>query len=184
MSAPIETIKLKDGNTLLIFAEHCPIDPREEYYENCGKMYCFHRIYKLGDENDVNTEDYSSFDEMIDDLTSDNDIVLPLYLYDHSGITISTTPFSCPWDSGQVGFITMSENTIKDLFGGDRDKALKCLESEVEVYDQYLRGDVYGYRLEDADGNEIDACWGFYGYDHEKSGLLECAGIVKEEIID
>jgi len=32
-------------------------------------------------------------------------IMLPLYLYDHSGITMSTGKFSCPWDSGQVGWI-------------------------------------------------------------------------------
>ena len=27
-------------------------------------------------------------------------VILPLYLYDHSGITMNTTGFSCPWDSG------------------------------------------------------------------------------------
>ena len=32
-------------------------------------------------------------------------IILPLYLYDHSGISMKTTPFSCQWDSGQVGWI-------------------------------------------------------------------------------
>src|SRR5690554_6771246 len=26
-------------------------------------------------------------------------VLLPVYMYDHSGITISTTPFSCRWDS-------------------------------------------------------------------------------------
>jgi hypothetical protein len=30
-------------------------------------------------------------------------IIKGLFLYDHSGITISTGRFSCPWDSGQVG---------------------------------------------------------------------------------
>ena len=29
-------------------------------------------------------------------------IVQPLYLYDHGGITMNTTGFSCSWDSGQV----------------------------------------------------------------------------------
>lgn len=35
----------------------------------------------------------------------DGMVILPLYLYDHSGITMNTCGFSCPWDSGQVGWI-------------------------------------------------------------------------------
>jgi len=40
-------------------------------------------------------------------------IILPLYLYDHSGITMNTTGFSCGWDSGQVGYIVMSYEKIR-----------------------------------------------------------------------
>jgi hypothetical protein len=43
-----------------------------------------------------------------------------LYLYDHGGITISTGPFSCPRDSGQVGFIYASHKQIRDHFGWKR----------------------------------------------------------------
>ena len=35
----------------------------------------------------------------------DGFVFLPLYLFDHSGITMNTSGFSCPWDSGQVGWI-------------------------------------------------------------------------------
>ena len=44
-------------------------------------------------------------------------VILPLYLYDHSGITMSTGPFSCPWDSGQVGWIYASKKTFIDETG-------------------------------------------------------------------
>lgn len=40
--------------------------------------------------------------------------MLPLFLYDHSGITMSTGPFHCPWDSGQVGFIYMTYEKFFD----------------------------------------------------------------------
>ena len=33
--------------------------------------------------------------------------ILPLYLYDHSGLTMSTNDFGDRWDSGCVGFIYM-----------------------------------------------------------------------------
>jgi hypothetical protein len=41
-------------------------------------------------------------------------VILPLYLYDHGGITISCSPFSCPWDSGQVGWIYADYDMIKN----------------------------------------------------------------------
>ena len=95
-----------------------------------------------------------------------NVIMLPLYLYDHSGITMNTGGFSCPWDSGQVGYIYVTmEDARKEWSGTDeeiRAKALTCLEAEVKVYDQYLTGDVYGYIIEDDDGEIVDSCWGFY----------------------
>jgi len=107
---------------------------------------------------------------VIDDVMG-NLIVLPLYLYDHSGISISCSGFSCQWDSGQVGFIHMSLETAKenwpDLDGEELHKAAEdCLRAEVAEYDQFLTGDVYGYIVENADADELDSCWGFFGLDY------------------
>jgi hypothetical protein len=111
-------------------------------------------------------------------------VILPLYLYDHSGITISTGPFSCPWDSGQIGYIYISiENILKEFNRKKmskklRQKAINLLRGEVNAYDDYLTGNVYGYTIEPTDKNKSiecdDSCWGFYG-DYENSGLLESA---------
>lgn len=30
--------------------------------------------------------------------------VVPVYAYSHGGVRLSTWPFSCPWDSGHIGF--------------------------------------------------------------------------------
>ena len=75
-------------------------------------------------------------------------LMLPLYLYDHSGITMNTTGFSCPWDSGQVGWIYASKENALREFGGKsftaatRKKAEDCMRGEVECYDSYLRGEL------------------------------------------
>jgi len=90
---------------------------------------------------------------------------LPLYLYDHSGITMKTSPFSCGWDSGQVGFIYISKDKIR---GKWEEKIYEYLKSEVKTYDQYLTGDVYGFVIEDQDGDVIDSCWGFYGEEYAR----------------
>jgi len=125
--------------------------PRD--WDNFGTMVCQHRRHKLGD-----TQEYYEPSEL--------DLVLPLYLYDHSGLTMRVTPFSCSFDSGQVGIIYATKEQIDKEFDGDYDRARACLESEVEVYDQYLTGDVWGYVIEDQDGNHLDSCWGFYGHEY------------------
>jgi hypothetical protein len=95
-------------------------------------------------------------------------VVLPLYLYDHSGITMNTAGFACKWDSGQVGFIYATKEKIREVFGWKRltKKRLQqiqdILDGEVKTYDQYLTGDVYGYTIE-KNGEHIDSCWGYYG---------------------
>ncbi len=120
-------------------------------------------------------------------------IILPLYLYDHSGITISTGKFSCPWDSGQVGFIYCTMERARDEWGEKynpgitddeiREKAINYLQYEVKTYDDYLNGSVYGYETKDPDGEDIGACWGYFGYDetkfsgkHDDCGyMIQCA---------
>jgi hypothetical protein len=56
------------------------------------------------------------------------------------------------------------------------DKVIKCLEQEVETYDQYLTGDVYGFVVYDEDGQEVDSCWGFFGDDIKENGIMDYVG--------
>lgn len=93
-------------------------------------------------------------------------VILPLYLYDHSGITMNTTGFSCRWDSGQVGWIYATKDEIRKEYGklteDTIDAARRLLVAEVSEYDSYISGQCYGFRLYE-DGKEIDSCWGFLG---------------------
>jgi len=117
-------------------------------------------------------------------------VMLPLYLYDHGGITMKTGGYSCPWDSGQVGYIYATRDTILKEFSAKRltkelrAKAEDILRDEVKTYAQFLEGDIYGYVIYEIDepcdcdpepwhgdcdctkGAEVvDSCWGFYGSD-------------------
>lgn len=49
------------------------------------------------------------------------------------------------------------------------------IQSYADLYAAWAYGDVYSYITEDQAGEEIDSCGGFYGSDHEKSGLVESA---------
>jgi len=126
---------------------------------------------------------YRAYNEAVDEeilaVIEQKFIILPLYLYDHSGITMNTTGFSCPWDSGQVGWIYVSkekvrkEYEVKRITKKIRDRVIAVLKSEVKIYSQWLEGNVFGFVLKDAEDNEIDSCWGFYGDDWKENGLIE-----------
>ena len=93
-------------------------------------------------------------------------MILPLYLYDHSGITMNTCGFSCPWDSGQVGWIYADKAMIEQEHGKITpeilEKVRQTLEAEVKEYDYYLTNQCYGFQLFKEDV-EVDSCWGFLG---------------------
>ena len=120
-------------------------------------------------------------------------ISLPLYLYDHSGITMSCAAFSCPWDSGQVGIIYVSKEKLREEYSSKlvtpkiREKALRVLRAEVEEYDRFLTGACWGYEIyemcddqelidagwEDVEGNCVDSCWGFLGREYAEEAAQE-----------
>lgn len=54
-----------------------------------------------------------------------------------------------------------------------KERIEKILEVEVEMYTQYVEGNVYGFEIVDEDDNHIDSCYGFYGSDHKESGMLD-----------
>lgn len=154
-----------DKYTAIIEFDDCPESPRE--WCNLGSMVCFHNRYNLGDKHNYTVD-------RLQELISRDDVVsLPLYLYDHGGTTISTSPFSCSWDSGQVGYIFADHETICREYGVEevtediKKQVIDCLEAEVEAYDQYLRGDVFSYTITKEGYDELlDSCYGFFGEDH------------------
>jgi hypothetical protein len=166
-----KTVSYRNHDIYIYYDEDAE-SPRE--WDNLGIMMCSHRMYKLGDEQ-FDSSDYSGWDDLYKQLVSEGAICIkPLYLYDHSGISISTSKFSCSWDSGQVGFIYTTKQKLEYL-GFDWKKITKArlekindwLDSEVSVYNNFLTGEFYGYKTDTE-----DSCWGFIG-DPETSGLLD-----------
>ena len=146
----------------------------------------------------------------------------PIWLYDHSGITIScgarTSQYADRWDSSQLGFIVMlKENAMKGLVeyildekgepirDGEhgyktrplteetwRARAIEVMKGEIETYDLYLTGEVFGFTLYESDPveddetpnwEETDSCWGFFGDDLLTNGILDHVGQGLQEAI-
>ena len=118
------TMKDTEGNKYTLTIEQDNGDPRD--WDNVCTMVCWHRRYKLGD-----THNYDDYDEFFNDILhnvcgmkyedfeelstrekyklaceSDKIYIQELNLYDHSGLTISTSsgyPYNDRWDAGCVG---------------------------------------------------------------------------------
>jgi len=153
--------------------------PRE--WSNLGTLICWHRRYQLGDSHQFDSPE--AFLRDLVDISDQRDlsmellceradrkaVLLPVFLYDHSGLAMNTIGFHCPWDSGQVGFVYVTLEAVREEFGAKRvtkalrEKAEDILRGEIVSYDAYLGGRVYRYVIE-RDGEEVDACWGFFGH--------------------
>lgn len=176
----IQTAQL-DNEKMTIIVDENPESPRE--WDNLGKMICWHRRYNLGDKDEYKPNP-REFNEWIQKQKA---VVLPLYMYDHSGITIRTYPFSSRWDSRQIGFIYATYEDIRKKFKRKHitqkllETTKQALINEVKVYDMYVRGDVYGFEIVElikcercghVDEKPTDSCYGFYGSDFELNGLF------------
>ena len=73
-------------------------------------------------------------------------IWLPVYKYNHSDIIYNTTGFSCPWDSGQCGYIFVTKEDVRKHYNVKRiSKKLQqniesILSAEVEIYSDWANG--------------------------------------------
>ena len=219
--------KMKDdeGNEYILTVEYdeCAEDPRE--WDNLCTMICWHNRYRLGDRHK-----YDDSDELFNDLLyricgmnpddyedlptrdkyklaceSDKLVIKPINMYDHGGITVSTSngyPYNDRWDSCCVGFIYVTKKQVlAQGFSVDEEYwtnwANNFIENEMKTYDQYVRGEVYWYKLtkkvmeqdlchhcgevirEYEEEEEIDACGGFYGDCLEENGILSSLGNVE-----
>lgn len=207
-------------NTLRIIQDDMNCSPRDN--DNLGIMVYKHRSYKLGDVsvNDpidwfqeslgysvarvksiAKSLDANYYSEEVSQhleyIFLKNTVHLPLYFYEHSGITISTTPYSCRWDSGKLGFIYTTDERIRENYMVKKvTKALKLralehLEAEVEEFRKYVEGEIYRFEILDEDGEVLDTCGGFLGSDMVANGIADSISqedffpnLTKEEFIE
>lgn len=154
------------------YYDNYPDNPRN--WDNLGTMVCFHKRFDLWDTTDYRSVHYGAWGDLRNDIEEKEGevTILPLFLYEHGGITIRTSPFGCQFDSGQVGFIYVSKDKIEKE-GIDESKVIEYIENEVETYDKFLRGECFGYKvfkiktcsLGHKHEEEVESCFGYYDED-------------------
>ena len=188
-------IKTDDGTEYKITIDYddYPENPRE-YWDCICHIMSIRGNWNIGDKNLSFTRE-DALDKLKELEKDENICIKPIYMYDHSGQTISLSPFGDPWDSGICGYIYVSKEEIFKVYHNAtedswKDFANKAMNGEIEVYDDYIRGNVFDYyisqkhieehkRLDNGlmwtteEWETIDSCSGFYGDDAEKSGMAD-----------
>lgn len=147
--------------------------PREN--DNLAVFAHWHRRLTLGDSR-IQPCDEEELRERVPGILA----ILPLFIYEHGGVTMSTGAYSCQFDSGQVGWGYVTEESAKVMGCVGPEWTTKRLEdliiAEVATFDDYLTGSCYGYMVLGAEGDDLDSCWGFIGdLDYVRSQAREAA---------
>lgn len=128
-------------------------------------------------------ESTDRFAEIAADMATGSHIALPVDVRDHgaNGVRLDThSDFAdcdaiihCSPEKAAEEFGTDVDALALTLGGSITDKCkartLACLESEIETWAQFFRGDVYGVVVHDAQGKVLEAGYGFYGFDYAKT---------------
>ena len=165
------------------------LNPRADGY-GFGTLASFHQRY-IFNESEMSTDWFEGWDEMYRYIMTPEDkefsedlgeglgalAALPVYMLDHSSLSFSASKFSCPWDSGQIGFIYATQKDIKDLDENDVPAIKTMLREAIELYDQWQRGKLWEYRVYDSTKSlevceeTLDTVSGFFSYEEcRKSG--------------
>lgn len=161
-----EKYEYKD-HTIRIMLDPEPTDPRE--WDNTGTMIVRYGRYTLGDrdfESDEERAMHRGFHvfERYMRMCKDALRVLPLSVYEHSGMTMwvgaPITSGYRSFDSSFVGAIVAFKDRVEEM-GSPVDRLDEILKGEVEEYDKYLRGEAYGFEILNSEGDVTDSCWGF-----------------------
>ena len=164
MKEPIKTIKRGRFTGRIRYDEN-PENPRR--WENVGKI--------LSSSKYINSECTAEY-------LKASKVSLPIYMLDHSGISVSTTPYNIRWDSGLIGYICVTDEDAREkLFSKDEEVPLAeirklaeaVLQGEVETLDQYMSGEVYYFTVEDEKGVVVETCAEFYGLDYTEEVLMD-----------
>ena len=164
----IETVQQGDL-VIKVYQDDDPSNPRTDYDNGTIILVKPNRYFSGDKDCDLETE------EEVRELYQDDKVlcILPLYAYIHGSVALSTGPFGCRFDSGQAGWvvITQSKSDLMGYEGFTQEQLEEAIKAEVKTFHEYLNGEVYGFQI--SKGEEIlESCWGYIG---DKKGCLEDA---------
>ena len=136
------TVRGEDAHKIVIHED----GGKDFLLEDKDIMFCGrHNRYDFND-TDINVKDYDTKEELEEAIKEryEGATILPLYMYEHSGIALSTTPFSCPWDSGRLGFVIMTKEKAKELELTTEQDIIDAINGSVKYWNK-VESETYWY---------------------------------------
>lgn len=146
-----EHMEIYKGYKIVIKRDSEPMDP-DFFYADTVFMITKHRQFSVSPKKSV-----------VGKIDYKNLWGIPLYAYIHSGVHLSLTnttyPFNDLWDSGIAGevFVRRDSSLTPTL-----EKAMEIAQDYVDCWNYYLSGDVWGFTIEDEQGILQDSAYGYY----------------------
>lgn len=158
MNDPIETIE-RDGLVAKIYVDEDAESP--DSWTNVGALAYRVRGHAGYLADTLPHPDY----ELTPDAAPDHVFILPVRAWDDRNGTELRIADS--WDEAN-GWIYATTESIAETIGDQATESeiRAALESELGEWQKWAQGDVYGVVVEDAAGEQVDSCWGFYGYEY------------------
>jgi len=164
----METIheEKRNGLTIKIMPDSDPMRP-DEGGDSSLFLVAGHREFFVAGPKDYSPERYGASHWRFN-----------LEAYIHSGVRLAlSNEGQFPdrsWDVSQLGVVFVSREYWKTA-----NAARKAALSLIQEWNEYLSGNVYGYRIENDAGEAIESCWGYSGdYDAKDGALEEARGMV------
>ena len=153
----IEEIEKEPEYFLKIVQDDCTSYPYEGYERVI--LFSNHRSYNW---NDAKLEELlnkfkevpKNVDELVELLNKAGEYnYVAVYGYDHSGLSVSLTPFNYNWDSGLLGILRIDKSFTDPQ---------KVAEDWVKTVNMWLHGDVYCVRVVNELGDCVDDICSIY----------------------
>ena len=139
-------------------------DIKPGYHKESRNSHCQKYYYRPEDFEDDNGRISKNF--------KNTHLIVPLFLYRHSGDVISAGSYGASWpdlqwDAGCMGFAFVSHEKIKKEYNCKhitkkiKERAIACLKGEVETMNAVNFGEVYGFKVINLVTEEEDSSWGY-----------------------
>lgn len=87
--------------------------------------------------------------------------------YEHGNSLYTRGAPTCRWDAGYVGFAIVETAKMSD------DKFEKMVDTDLQTFTDWANGNVYSVYVENANGDHVDSCSGFIGYEAAEDAFEE-----------
>jgi hypothetical protein len=119
-------------------------------------------VKETGDEATSQEEHIALIKKEIEACMPDDKVlaIYPTVKYEHGGVAYHLGTVH-NWDYSNNGFYIITKKSQEEL-GTEAKDFEKVIKQEIEVFNKWANGDVYGFTLYDEQGELIDSCRGFY----------------------